>query len=161
MEKITRTALLNLANKLATLADKDIGNIKASYAISRTIKAISQEVSTIESLKEKITKDFEDERTEICIKHCEKNEDGSPKIAEDNYVGIPNPEFSEELQALIAAHQPKIEEFNAFLKEEVEVDLFKLDVDTLPSNTTAMDLMVLEPIIKENVPPPTWIPTSR
>lgn len=148
MEKITRTALLNLANKLATLADKDLGNVKASYAISRTIKAISQEVSTIESLKEKVTKEFEDARTEVCVKHCEKDEDGNAKVENDNYVGIPNEAFNTDLQALIEEHQPKIEEFNAFLKEEVEVDLFKLDVETLPSNTTAMDLITLSPILK-------------
>lgn len=147
-DKITRTALMNLANKLATLADKNLGNVKATYAISRTIKAISNEVSTIESLKEKVTKEFEDARTEICIKHCDKNEDGSPKIEDDNYVGLPNDAFTEELKALIAEHQPKIDEFNDFLKEEVEVDLFKLDVELLPSNTTALDMMTLEPILK-------------
>jgi hypothetical protein len=148
MEKITRTALLNLANKLATLADKDLGNVKVSYAISRTIKAISSEVSTIESLKEKVTTDFETARTTICEQFCDKNEDGTPKIENDNYCGIPNPEFTDALQVLIAEHQPRIEEFNEFLKEDVEVDLFKLDVELLPSNTTALDLITLEPILK-------------
>jgi len=148
MEKITRSALMSLATKLASLAEKDLGSVKASYAISRTIKAISQEITTIETLKEKITKDFEDARTKLCEEYCEKNEDGSPRIENDNYCGLPNEDFSAALQTLISEHQPKIEEFNVFLKEEIEVDLFKLDVETLPNYTTAMDLMVLEPILK-------------
>jgi len=144
-----RSDLMTLASELATLSSRDLGSIKGSYAVAKNIKIIAEDVKTIEELKEKITKDFETARTAICELHAEKDENGTAKVENDNYVGLPNEAFNNDLQALIADHQPKIDEFNSFLKEEIDISLFKVGIEHFPASLTPMQVMTLMPIIAE------------
>ena len=144
-----KSEVLSLATELAKLVDKDVGNVKAAYAIARNIKIIAPIVSDLESLKEKVTKEFEDARTALCELHADKDEDGKVKVENDQYVGLPNDEFSDALKELIESHQPRIQEFNDLLQEDEDVELYKVDIENLPSTLTAQQMLVLFSIIKE------------
>lgn len=146
--KIERSELMALASMLAKLNDVENLSVKAAYAIAKNIKNIAMEVTTVEEMRTKIESGYEEDRKVICERYCEKNEDGTPKIENDNYVGLPNTMFDEELKVIVDKYQPKLNDFNEFLKEVIEVEIYKIKVDNVPS-LKPNELAALLPMIEE------------
>lgn len=146
--QIKRTELMALANTLATLNEKKL-SAKCAYAISKNIKSIASEVTVIEELRTKIEKEYEDERTSICEKFCDRDENGEPKTENGNYVGlVGNETFSEALIALTNKTKPGMDEFNELMVSNVEIDFYMVDVELLPELKPS-EMTSLLPIIKD------------
>lgn len=146
---MTRNELLNFASLISKLNEMELNNVKTSYGIAKNIKLIADEVNATEKIRNKITEEFENKRIEICEKFAEKDEEGNAKIVNNNYIGIPNEMFNKEMDTFKAEYQPKIDELIEFLKEDVELDLYKMKLECFPNTLKPIDIAVLMPIIEE------------
>lgn len=107
---------------------------KLSYAISRNVKKLEEEV-----------KNYEDERKKICQRLAEKDGEGEPVIKDGKY------DISEDNKKILD------EELDTLLDTDIDVDIHTVDIDPVLDQCdaaeryhvpTARELMTLEFMIR-------------
>ncbi len=135
--KLSRARVLDLRNSLSSV-DNLGGNIKFSYAISRTALSIEPETMLIR-------RDIEEGdkmRLKLCGEMSVKNDDGSPKL-KDNGTAF---EISDTV-----TFNARIQEIQNELREklsiETEIDVFAVKLTEVPISITPSQLKGLLPMI--------------
>lgn len=128
---------------------------KFNYNVERTLQVNMPEYKAIAKVQEniiEITKEYEQKRVALCIKHASKDETGKPIVTGNEYQMSNMEEFSKEFEALKLEFNPAmekgkvaVEEFNTLLEEEFEPKLYKLTLEEIPKdiNKTDMSLVYL------------------
>jgi len=158
--KVTKRELIKIWNTLEGLTGTDYGR-KFSYGIVRNKKILRDEV---ESLKEAQTpskkyQEYEAERITICAELADKDENGSP-LQKNNQFVFTNEENIKELnkrmKPLLEKNKDVLEdfhkkelEFEDILAEEVELDVYLMDLDVFPEEIDPGILEVLYVFVKE------------
>jgi hypothetical protein len=136
---------------------KNLSGIRFAYVIAKNLNKVNSEVETFrETIKPSDAyNEYEKERIELCELHANKDEKGKPVIIGNEYDGLAgNKAFDAQMEVLkekhkevIDARQKKIDDFNAFLKEESKLELHKIDVNSVPKEITTGQLSGIMPII--------------
>jgi hypothetical protein len=102
--------------------------------------------------------EYELKRKVICEKYADKNEDGTPKIKDEVYVGLENNKsFDKHIEVLRAENKDIIEErelqikeYDELLKEDIKFDFIKFDIDLIPDDLiTGIQQSILKSLFKE------------
>ena len=136
---------------------KDVPNTKFAYALIKNLKKIDAEIGILNELKQAnktATLEYEKKRIDLCTKHAEKDEMGTPIIENNNYKILDVGTFTKELEDLRNVHSDDFDkqlkgeaEYINLLKEECDIDFYKMKPEDLPDNLTALQLEILEPLI--------------
>ena len=111
--------------------------------------------------------EYEKKRIELCVKYCNKDENGNPKFTPvlnlsgqkiaDEFDGLKdNAEFQSLLSQLTEEYQDVKDEMNnkqnfyetTIKNEEVEVNLKKISIDKVPNILTGTELEILSEMIE-------------
>lgn len=138
---MTKEGIIKLYKAL-TLNNK-IDNVKFNYWVNKNIKSIENEIEILRKLEEdndNILSNYNKERYSLFEKYGEKV-DEKIVISNDNIVN-----FQNEIILLEDKYKDDIDLFNEsekqrfeILKENVDIDLFKIKYDLLPSNLNNTD----------------------
>lgn len=122
------------------------GSANWKYAIFKNTKICESEV---EAYPKECIENLENRRLELCQELCEKGADGKPLVT-DNKFKISNiEEFNKRYAEIYDSMKAEIDEYNAFLKTEIELDLFVLpDATDIPQGIdNAEDMEAIWPMI--------------
>lgn len=138
---------------------KGFPGAKFNYAITRNKKHLEPE---IDALKEayQASEDFlkyEKERIDLCLEMCKKDEDNNPVLigegSQQRYDFEDHKEFTDKVKELQKEHEVAIalrekqeEDYYKILEEEVEVDIYKINIDLCPDEAGEL-LDALYPMI--------------
>ena len=138
---MTKEGIIKLYKAL-TLNNKT-DNVKFNYWVNKNIKSIENEIEILRKLEEdndNILSNYNKERYGLFEKYGEKV-DEKIVISNDNIVN-----FQNEIILLEDKYKNDIDMFNEsekqrfeILKEDVDIDLFKIKYDLLPSNLNNTD----------------------
>ena len=152
---LSRETLFNLSK---TLVELDVKKYDKYFLLAVThAKAVLEPI--VEEIKKKTSELYSEEyakynnlRLSILAKYAKKDENGNPIITNDQ-VNIPQEaiqDASKEVETLMVTHKDVIEkfetvkrEFEAFVKEEIEVELPKISFEHFP---TEIEKHVWEPL---------------
>lgn len=143
--------LLSQLDKLPAIPETRVA-FKFSYAIGVNYGALE---STAKAIAKSAQADpdfaaYLKEETELNLRHAEKDEKGKPKRTERGGYSLANPrEYSEEFVALREKYKDAIARREAFLAEEVEVELYQTPGELVPEFLTPNAVRVLLPMIAE------------
>jgi len=153
---MTKGKLLKLYTTLQQLSN--VRNTKFAYFVMKNLKKIEPEVDIIKELRvpPKEFSEYEKDRIALCRKHAELTEDNQPKIKPNGSYEIRNKDkFDKEIKKLKGRHKNAIEakenkdkELIDFLKEDVEIDFYKIKFENLPE-LNARQLIILDELIIE------------
>ena len=154
MTKMTKAELLSFYRAMNTLGNAT--GAKFSYAVTRNLNALKGEVDAIQSAlnpTEKFT-EYDNKRVALAKEHSKKDEQGKPLIEGNQYVvedtfDVAFEALKEEYKEEIDARQKQIEDYQALLDEEIEVDIFVLSQENLPDTISVAQVNALFPMIKE------------
>lgn len=154
---MVRREIMSKVNELNSVGE--LKGIKFAYAVNKNKKKFLKELKEIAKLMEMSEefKIYEKKRVEICEKFCEKDEEGKAIVKNNAYAGLKeNAEFdsamdalSEENKELINARKKQISEYNNFLNEEFEIDIYKIKLEDVPSDISVNQLKSIEFMIEE------------
>lgn len=124
--KITNRELLNKIRVLESTAEKQLG-VKVSYIIAKNIKNINKELEL-----------FNEEKIKIINKYSEKDEQGNPKINNNNFI-------------LVKGKEDLVnKEYNELLDIEIEIDIKKFNINEIdseakftPNELIELDFMII------------------
>ena len=128
--KLSLRRLVNGSQQLSTLAYKQGLPCKLSYALAKNIKKIEDELLIYNS-----------ERQKIIEKYCVKDDCGKLKLNKDNTYNIKE-EFVDVCN----------KEINSLLDIEVDIDIYKFNINDLYNSNCDMspaELMVIDYMIDE------------
>jgi hypothetical protein len=134
-----------------------IKSTKFGYFILKNLKAIEPEINILRKMGETSDglKEYERKRVAICCELAEKNEDGTPKTENNQYVIADMKALNEQLTELRNEHKEdfdaeevKLKELNTILQEKITLDLYKIQLDNIPDGLSAEDLLVLDDLIE-------------
>ena len=138
---MTKEGIIKLYKAL-TLNNKT-DNVKFNYWVNKNIKSIENEIEILRKLEEdndNILSNYNKDRYSLFEKYGEKV-DEKIVIPNDNIVN-----FQNEIILLEDKYKNDIDMFNEsekqrfeILKEDVDIDLFKIKYDLLPSNLNNTD----------------------
>lgn len=117
-----KSEIVSLINSLSTL--NNLTGAKFSYAIARNLNLLKPE-----GVK------FEEARKSLIESYAKKDKDGNLEIKEGQYIIKKQDEFQVE--------------FAKLLEEEVEIKLFQIESNEIPSNISVQQMQGILPIIKE------------
>jgi len=138
--------LRNTLNELVNVKGKSF-----AYAIYKNMEALDKEIELINKVKKETPQefiDYENERTLLCIKYSDKDDDGNPLIVQVN--GTPSykitntdkfeKEFSkvkDKYAQVLVDKRESDAEFDKFLDSDNDVVLKKVSIEDLPDDITA------------------------
>jgi hypothetical protein len=160
--KVARDHLYSINNVLEGM--KGIYSSKLKYAIKRNKDHIKGEIDAITEGSKTNVKGFEEyeakrtEKLKVCL---EFDSEGKPvidplrpnsfKLKEDkveefnSFMNLLNDKHKEDINN----RNKEIEEFNIFLKETVEIEVYKISNDLIPEDLDQNSYEVLFPLINE------------
>jgi hypothetical protein len=158
--KITREKLIAMWGLVNRLVNEKTA-VKFHYLMLKNKKLLEPEV---ESLQKANTppeghNEFNKKRLDLCNSFADKEEDGSPKIINDNFVISEETkeefekklsELKEEYKDVVDTMDKNQEDFIALLKEEVEIELAKIPLSIMPEAILGRDVELLFDIIDED-----------
>jgi len=155
---VNRSELINISNTIFDVL-KESKKVKLNYLlnlnktnIDSDIKMINDAIKTSKKFEE-----FEQKRIDVCLKYCEKNDNGEPIIINEVYQGLENnktfnDEFGkikEKYKTEIDERQKQLDEYNKLLKEDVEFEFNKIDLDLIPDDLmNGHQQAILTPLFK-------------
>jgi len=172
---ITNDNVLTLYKVISTLP-KDKGNVRFKYGILRNLKNIKPIVDSLNEVKkpnEAITK-YQNDVIGLASKYCETNDKGLVLYTDETFEyvltdgskGHPKPtskankvKLEKELLKLrednkipFKEEKATIDAFNELLKEDVELDVYKISIDDVESigELSYTQLSSLDFLIKDN-----------
>lgn len=136
---------------------------KAGYAVAKNRKLIEAELEALQETV-KATKSFEkyeNERVELAKKHAKKDEKGEPVVSkphpltgQTSFVIEKQEQFDKEYEKLKETHKEALEErekqindYNAFLQEDIKIELHKIEESDIPETATAEEIYTLLEIV--------------
>ena len=154
MKRSEVIALYRALNNLGRLS-----GVKFAYAVNRNIKQLQTEIDAVQKAIEPTSEfsAFEKERVKVAEEYAEKDGKGKPKVENGQYVfGDKLDEYQKRYDKLIEEHKPavdarekQIEDVNKLLDEEVEVNLYKIPLASVPEGITTAEMNKIMPIIDE------------
>ena len=131
-----------------------------SYNVIKNKKLISNEVEALQEamLPSKEYQEFEKERLETCVRLGDKDPLGNPKVNRlKQFVFTENKEEMDKLiNEMLEKYKDAIDGFNKqeeelgeILKEEIEIEVYLIDLSLFPEETPIETLEALDYLIKE------------
>jgi hypothetical protein len=158
--KIKKKDLLRLHNAITLLEDKQ-HSVKFSYLIAKNKVIMRDEIEALEEVSKASEefKAYEDKRVRLAQQYADKNEDGSIKIQNNNFVLTTNAEvFQKEFDELREDHKDLIDEREKQLKEfeellggTVDFEGTKINFKDIPASMdpATMECLILADLIIE------------
>ena len=129
---------------------------KFAYGIARNKGIINNEAEAIKEMEKPIG-EFEKERIALCKKYAEKDEKGTllkeidEKTGQEVFKGLnDNEAFTTKLTALREKYNPRFDEINKILKEDIEFSFYMINLSEVPDDITPRQMTALMPLIKED-----------
>jgi seryl-tRNA synthetase len=146
--------LLKLNGVLSSIEGRQF-SVKFSYFIAKNKVMIKNEFAILEDLR-KPSPDYiayDTKRAELAHKYADKDEEGKPKIENNNFVIVEHvDEFKKELDELkkksdkaIKKHEKKMKDFEDLLDEDIDYQGPKIDFKDIPK---VVEPSVLEVLIE-------------
>lgn len=156
--KLTRRELTKIVEVLNSL--DGLYSVKMKYAIKKNKDLLKSEVDAVNealNTNSKRFKEFEEKRMKI-VAECAEKENGQFKFLPDGKsVTIKNDKieyFTKSITVLREEYKEGLEErdnelkdFNNFIKEEVEIEVFKISNDIIPNDISQSAYETLFPLI--------------
>ena len=160
---MTNKQVLELRNGLEANMKglKELRGMKFAYALNKNIKILNDEIATFTPLIETSEefKTFENERKELCELHCERDENGEMILIENNTqyaIDITSKEWQSAYKELenkfettIKERSKQIEDYGAFLLDESNISLHKIEIDNVPDNISVEEFELIQSFIKD------------
>lgn len=138
--KMKRGQVNGLLNGLAKFKDNKNGSANWKYSVFKNIKTCEAEVEAFP--KETITK-IENQRMQLCVEMCEKDELGHPIVVDNKYKITNLEEFNKQYSLIYEAMKSEINDYNEFMKSEIELGLHMVTVNDLPDAITPGDMELI------------------
>ena len=144
----------------------DVDYIKGkvfAFAVFKNKQMLDKEIEAINAIKKDPGDDYityEQERTNLCASHSEKDDDGNPVLdylpnGQQSFKIIDMKKFEKEYSVLaeknkemLAAIEENKKEFEEFLEKEADIELKKISIDDLPDDISASFLEKIQYIIE-------------
>jgi len=144
----------------------DVDYIKGkvfAFAVFKNKQILDREIEAINAIKKDPGEDYikyEQERTNLCALHSEKDENGNPILeylpnGQQSFKIADMKKFEEEYSKLAERNKELLEsiaenkkEFEEFLEKEADVELKKISIDDLPDDISASFLEKIQFIIE-------------
>jgi hypothetical protein len=157
-----RKDLVNIDAAIRSLSDKKEGKKTLIFSLIRNQKILEPEVTAI---KEAYNTENEGYKTylealrEVYNEYGATDEQGQVQLTPTGFVmkeDVDRDEVTEKITALEEAHKEalesraaEMEEYQKLLEEEVEIDLLKIDFDSLPDEINPEVMVILDELITE------------
>lgn len=160
MNRIEAIELYKSLNELKSDRDYNKFLILAITRTLKELKVVGEEVTAKEqSLMSKEYKDFEEARINLIREYAQKDEKGQVVLEGNNAkIGNNKEEFEAKLATLLEVNKELLaeievinKEYEAWLKEEVEVKITKVDFKYIPDELSPKEFATLEYLIKDDV----------
>lgn len=145
--------LLDLSSALESINSEGC-NAKFKYAVAKNKKIIENQVNilrdTLKPSDEYIK--LENERLAICNKYCERDEGGAPIMSNGSFVmKLETKEqsdkeigdFLEKNRGAYDNEMTKSQEIVSILDEDAAVDLYKINIDSIPDAIKQVEMDIL------------------
>ena len=147
---------------------KDIKGKAFAFAVYKNLEILGKEIEIMNKVLTKTNEDYasyEAERTNLCVKFSDKNEDGSPVLIDTpdgkqvySIPEIAREKFAAEFNALRATFATAIKQYDTdvreieyFLEAESDLNSFKkVKIDELPDDITASTLNSIRHMLLED-----------
>lgn len=156
---MNRNELIQVAQNLQKL--EHLKGIKFSYCLMKNRKKIESELKAIEEVSKQMQeelagyKEYDNKRLALCEQYADKDEQGNAIKDGDTYRISDRDEFNKELSKLIEEHKQDLEqfgklndEFEKFLRDDVQIEFHMIDVDELPNDITPALINIIREFIK-------------
>jgi hypothetical protein len=160
--KVTRekaTQLWQLFDKI--LKENQLKNVKFQYMSIKNKKMLEPEVKSLEEAAKPLEDyvAFERERMQLCEELAEKDDAGKPKIELNKYVLSDENALilDQKIRSLIdnkykdalMEQQVREQQFQTLLQEEVDLDLIKINLSSIPEIFSGSELELIYDLIEE------------
>ena len=152
---MTKQKALDIYNTLNTLGE--LKGTRFAYGVSKNVNKLQPEINALQksfAASEEFLA-YDKERVELAKEYSHKIK-GEPVIIEGRYDIEDQDKFDKELEKLQKKHKKAVEErekqfkeFQEILKEEVEIDLYKIKISDVPQEITARQMNGILEIIEE------------
>lgn len=148
VKKIKNESISKIHQTLKFIVDsQDKKPFEFTRCIVKNKKIFEEESKIIEDMFNKM-KEFNDARANLINKYSEKDENGNPKIT-DNQYSISNPAvFKDELTKLIDS-SVEYKEYLEFLKKETEIEVVEIPAGSFPKEIEPWIVEILDFMIKD------------
>lgn len=133
-------------------------DVRFSYFLAKNKVALKSEIELLEEAQKpsELFLQYEAKRIEAAQKYSDKDQNGNPKIHNDQYVIYDERDkFEEEIKKLktkfkkaIAEREAQLKEYAKFLEEPLELQLTKIRFDQLPNQIEAV---VIETFLEADI----------
>lgn len=157
---ITINQAAELYSAISNNVFSDLKGVKVTYALARNKAILKNELEILEKTfvpSEKFLA-YESERASLLQELSDKDEKGSPKIVNNEYVLSPANVsiFKESLDKLKITYEKEIKEreeqvakFNSLLEEPISFILHKIRLEDIPQDINQNQMNLLLPLIEE------------
>lgn len=153
---MTKEQLINLFYKLNKLSN--LSGAKIGYVIARNRIILEKEVLAIEKMAAFSDgyMEFEVKRLELAKKMAKKDGNGQDIVINDQFVMEDQAAFDKAFEKLkndnkevVKAREDQVKYYNQALKDEIEIDFFKIKLADIPDAVTAEQMQILWPFIAD------------
>lgn len=153
---MTKQEMFTLYKSLNQLGQ--LKGVKFAYAVSRNLKKIQPEIDAMDKSFEPSEdfKKFDEERVELAKTHAKKDANGEPETKNNQFIMEDQAVFEVEFTALrekyaeaVKEREDQAKEYDELLKTESSVELYKVKLENVPVDITAMQLHSINEIIEE------------
>ena len=158
MKKSEVLILYKTLNKLGSLT-----GVKFTYAVAKNLNILKNEIESLDKSMEPSEKfqEFDKERIKIVELHAEKDDNGKAKMemadngAKQYVIDPENKMFKKAFDALkvkhkeaVSAREKQIEEYTKLLATDSDVVLFKVKLEDVPKEISAVQMAGVYDIIE-------------
>ena len=148
---------------------RSMGHLKGakfSYGLAKNKKRIDAEIELLEEIRKPSEEmnEYERQRIELCESLCLRNEDGSVNflVSDENpelkqyQFGDKHSEFDQKFSELkeryrsaLETHSDKMKEFVSLLDEPLDIEFYKISLESVPNDIRSEEMTLIEPLIRE------------
>jgi hypothetical protein len=157
-----RKDLVNIEAAIRSLIETKEGKKKLIFSLVRNKKALEPEVTAIKeafNTENDGYKKYLEELREVYNQYGAKDEEGNVKLTQTGFVmeeGVDREEVTEKISILEETHKEalesrskEMEDYQKLLEEEVELELFPIDYESLPDEINPEVVYILDELITE------------
>lgn len=153
--------LIKLQGALTTIEGRPF-SVKFSYFVAKNKVMIKNEFAVLDGIRKPPAKyiEYDTKRAELAQKLADKEENGQPKIQNNNFIIVENvEEFKKQLDQLKATYsetikefEQKQKEFETLLDEEIVFAGPKIDLKDIPKEIepSVLEVLLASDLIIEN-----------
>lgn len=150
---MNKAEIILLYKSIVTIFNKNLPGAKFAYSIKRNIDLLLPEVEAIDKAKLSSPEymEYEQKRVDLVKNYAEKDDKGEPIIKDNEFQGVDfsNPDFVAKYSELNKEYEKPLKEINDLLNEEVDVQLYKVNIKDVPNELESFDLHKIYSIIAE------------